>query len=659
MASSTLVRAGYVCTRRRYHVPFGVRLTPPPGRAKRVHCQGVRPVNLPVRCLSCQRARSLALSAALLAGCLAWPAPAQGQAVDLTPFEQRTVEEAAASRRLPPEIDPEPEGKRIESIDVVVVDVFDQHDPVPDFFNLFHTTTRQVVVRRELLFMAGEGYSARQIDETARNLRNLRQLSLVLIVPLRGSAPDRVRVLVIVKDVWSLRMNSDFSYSNAGLGYLVLNPSEENLAGTHVTLGALFRLDPGSFSLGGIVTDRRLFGTDLEAVIGMNLIYNRDSGRAEGSYGYFSYGAPIRSSADEWGWGTGMYFRHEVARRFRGGELETYDAPSTPRDDALPVIYRAERISAAAEVDRSFGTRDKFDIGVGLEAERRAYRYQPPPGTVASAERDFLRKWVPVSDTRIGPYVQLYVHSERYLRTVELETLGLQEDYRLGPEVTLRLSTTSSELGSSRSLVSIGAGAAYTLALGDGLLRALFNNSIQYAANGQHDAAYAGRLRLASPRFGFGRLIADAVIAERYRNYLNGRYVLGGDERLRGYPPATFEDSFTGAHLVAMNLEFRTASIDILSAQTGLALFLDSGHAADRFAALSLHQSSGIGVRILFPQASRSVLRADWAFPWRPAPGYQTFPGGFFLSFGQAFGMPQLYTGSIANPETFLSTVAQ
>jgi outer membrane protein assembly factor BamA len=577
----------------------------------------------------------------------------------LTPFEGRTVEEAAASRRLPAEIDPEPEGKRIESIDVVVVDVFDQHDPVPDFFNLFHATTREVVVRRELLFQAGEPYASRQIDETARNLRNLRQLSLVLIVPLRGSTPDRVRVLAIVKDVWSLRMNSDFSYSNAGLGYLILNPSEENLAGTHVTLGALFRLDPGSYSLGGIVTDRRLFGTNLQAVIGMNLIYDRDTGRAEGSYGYFSYGAPIRNSADEWGWGTGIYFRHDVTRRFRGGELETYDAPSTARDDALPVIYRAERISAAAEVDRSFGTRDKFDVGVGFEAERRHYRYRPPAGTDPSAERDFLRKWVPVSDTRIGPYVQLYVHSERYLRTVELETLGLQEDYRLGPEVTLRFSPTSSDFGSSRSLISIGAGVAYTLPLGDGLARGLFSNNVQYAANGQHDAAYVARLRLASPRLGFGRLIADGVIAERYRNYLNSRYVLGGDERLRGYPPATFEDSFRGAHLVAMNLELRSASIDILSAQTGLALFLDSGHAADRFDQLALHQSSGIGVRILFPQASRSVLRADWAFPWQPAPGYRTFPGGFFLTFGQAFGMPQLYAGSIANPETFLTSVAQ
>ena len=569
------------------------------------------------------------------------------------------MSEAAASLRLPPEIDPEPEGKLIESVDVVVVDVFDQHDPVPDFFNVFHTMTRQVVVRRELLFQAGERFSARHSDETARNLRNLRQLSLVLIVPLRGSAPDRVRMLVIVKDVWSLRMNSDFSYSNAGLGYLVLNPSEENLAGTHISLGALFRLDPGSYSFGGIVTDRRLFGTNLEAVVGMNLIYNRDNGRAEGSYGYFSYGAPIRSTADDWGWGTGFYFRHDVARRFRGGELETYDAPSTQRDDALPVIYRAERISAAVEVTRSLGARDKYDFTAGFEAQRRAYRHQPPSGTPAAAEADFLRQWVPVSDTRIGPYLQLYMHSERYLRTVELETLGLQEDYRLGPEILLRFYPTSSELGSTRSLVGVESGAAYTLSLGDGLARAVFDNDVQYAANGQHDAAYFARLRLASPRLGFGRLIADGLIGERYRNYLNRRYVLGGDDRLRGYPPGTFEDSFTGPHVVAMNVEFRTASIDILSAQVGLALFLDSGHAADRFSELSLHQSSGLGVRILFPQASRSVLRADWAFPWEPAPGYRTFPGGFFLTFGQAFSMPLLYGGSIANPETFLTTVAQ
>jgi hypothetical protein len=62
-------------------------------------------------------------------------------------------------------------------------------------------------------------------------------------------------------------------------------------------------------------------------------------------------------------------------------------------------------------------------------------------------------------------------------------------------------------------------------------------------------------------------------------------------------------------------------------------------------------------VRILFPQADRTVFRADWAFPLNPVAGESTFPGGFFITFGQAFGTPELDSGSLANPETYLATV--
>jgi len=45
-------------------------------------------------------------------------------------------------------------------------------------------------------------------------LRAFRQvslvISLVISVPTKGSTPDRVRLLVVTKDVWSLRAQSDF-----------------------------------------------------------------------------------------------------------------------------------------------------------------------------------------------------------------------------------------------------------------------------------------------------------------------------------------------------------------------------------------------------------------------------------------------------------------
>ncbi len=180
---------------------------------------------------------------------------------------------------------------------------------------------------------------------------------------------------------------------------------------------------------------------------------------------------------------------------------------------------------------------------------------------------------------------------------------------------------------------------------------------MDHAGNGQQDAVCAFNARIASPRFGFGRLIADGAFRERYRNHLNLRYGLGGDTRLRGYPSSGFQKSFSGATYFAANLEFRTASVDILTAQSGLAAFYDVGHAAGSFAELSPHQSVGLGLRILFPQADRTVFRADWAFPLNPVAGQSTFPGGFFITFGQAFGTPELDAGSLANPETYLATV--
>ena len=103
---------------------------------------------------------------------------------ELTSYEQRTLAECAARLGVSPEPDPEPDGKLIERIDIVVLDVFDEHDPVPDFFNVFHAMSRKVVIGNELLFHEGERYVRARVDESARNLRTLQQqLSLVLAVP--------------------------------------------------------------------------------------------------------------------------------------------------------------------------------------------------------------------------------------------------------------------------------------------------------------------------------------------------------------------------------------------------------------------------------------------------------------------------------------------
>lgn len=577
---------------------------------------------------------------------------AAAEPVKLTEFERQTLADCAAKLGVSPEVDATPEGKTIERVDIVVLDVFDEHDPVPDFLNVFHTRTRKVVIQSELFFREGQRYLSERAQESARNLRLLdQQLSLVMIVPLPGSRPDRVRVLVIVKDVWSLRLDNSISIGGNGLQNFELEPSETNLAGFHTQVFGDFTLRPDTYSLGGGALQNRIIGTSLYAEAQFAVVYGRSSGRVEGSRGQFIFGDPLRTATQHWAFGTGVYWDDEMARHLlSNGRTALYDAPSTPAADAIPNEYRSQRYIGGYQAVRSFGLVRKYDLYFGIEVDRRNNVHAPLAGESAAAERDYLKTWVPVSDTRVSPFVQLRTHEEHYLRTSYMETLALEEDFRLGPETLLRVYPASSKLGSSRSLLGILAGASMTWRLGDGLARIVAQNRSEYEFEGRHDADATLQARLATPRVGFGRFHFDAFARDRYENYLNRYFELGGDSRLRGYPSLGYADALKGPLAVALNAEFRTRSLDILSVRSGLVAFYDAGDATDRLRDVSLHQSAGLGLRFLIPELDRLVLRFDWAFPFNPAPGTRTFPGTPFIAFEQAIPFPALGTPDVMVP---------
>ena len=620
--------------------------------ARRVSLHGTQAITRRARPARPIRAALSVALRALLAVLLS-AAAAGAEPPKLTEFERRTLDEQAARLGAPADIDSHPEGKRIERVDVVVLDVFDEHDPVPDFANVFHSMTRKSVVERELLFRPGERYVGARVDESARNLRLLtQQLSLVIVVPLRGSAKDRVRVLVIVRDIWSLRLNNDFSFTGHGLQTLHLQPIEQNLAGLHTVLGVDYTLEPDTYSFGALVSQNRILGTSLYALASGASIYNRASGAAEGSRGNFVFGDPLRQTRQRWAYNVSVYWDDEMSRHLlASGHTATYDAPGTPENDAIPIEYRARRYIGGYEAVRSFGLVSKYDLYFGIELDRRENQHTTRANDSPVAEQEFLTTWVPLSDTRVSPFVQLRTHVEHYLHTANLETLALAEDYRLGPEALLRVYPASSKFASTRNLLGVIAGASMTLALGDGLLRGVAQNRVEYEFEGRHDADVLGELRLATPTIGFGRFVFDGLFRDRYENYLNRYFELGGDTRLRGYPHAGYEHSAKGPVAVALNVEFRTRSLDLFSVHSGLAAFFDAGDAAEDFRHLYLRQSAGIGLRFLVPELDRVVLRADWAFPFEPAPGYTTFPGTFYLTYEQAMSMPGLDTPTVTRPD--------
>jgi hypothetical protein len=149
--------------------------------------------------------------------------------------------------------------------------------------------------------------------------------------------------------------------------------------------------------------------------------------------------------------------------------------------------------------------------------------------------------------------------------------------------------------------------------------------------------------RVVTPRLGFGRVVYDGLLLNHYENYLNDRNTVGGDGRLRGYPP----QSFIGKDVVASNVEYRSRPFQVWSVQVGGAVFYDVADAFDGFRDLHLKQSTGLGFRAVFPQAERIVFRADWGVPILSDGLY--FPGTFYATFGQAFDMPRLPAPSLGS----------
>jgi hypothetical protein len=585
------------------------------------------------------------LSIAAFVFAFAWAVAASAVAAPraLSGYEKESIR--FALDEVHGELDPSPEGKSIESIEVVTLEVFEPRDPLPGFLNVFHATTRPDVVKQEVLLHPGERYDAARVEESERNLRERDQLSVVLIVPAKGSTPDRVRLVVVTKDVWSLRVNYEPLFVNGKLQAITFQPSEMNLFGRHKILYGNVEFGRATYVLGLGYTDPRIGGSRLQTQAEANLIFNCETNQVEGSTGTFSFGRPLYSTRTKWSWVAAASWEEGITRPAgtvgqsicAGRRAVPLDIAATRAVEAIPYQYRTDVLSSELAATRSFGILHKYDVAFGVEVNRQAYT---PPDLAAYSPvvRAAFDKILPVSDTRLSPFVQLHAYETRFQRVIDSETLGLQEDYRLGHDVWLRAYPAARALGSTRNLLGIYGGLGYTLGVGDGLARAYATNTIELSRPDQTDGALGGGLRFVTPTLPFGRVVLDGQIIDRYENYLNPVLSLGGTTRLRGYRTS----AFVGPNLVVGNVEVRSRPVEILSVQVGAVAFFDVGDAFRDFDQMQLKRGVGGGLRFAFPQVQRTVLRIDVGVPLdRNVPGAET---SIVARFEQAFPMPALET---------------
>jgi hypothetical protein len=307
--------------------------------------------------------------------------------------------------------------------------------------------------------------------------------------------------------------------------------------------------------------------------------------------------------------------------------------------------WHHQELYGVAALTRSWGWRYKTDFTAALTATRvsdRPLDEQRHWRDAAAAAK--LRDQMVDPYRRVGPLAELHLYTNDFLRTFEVETLGLQEDFRLGHDLLLDVNPAwrASEPagkppGEFHGLVGVTATAQETVAFSDGLVRLGVQGGADFRPEKADAGFVKGWLRAVTPRLGFGRLVVDteatlALDDSKFR--VPPSY--GNANRLRGFA------NTTAASAAVVNLEYRTPALQLWTEQLGGALFFDAGRFEDKRGGTVEDKSAvGAGLRLVTPILERSGLRFDVAVPL-DSRGADLAALRTQLTFGQAFGVPDV-----------------
>ena len=609
--------------------------------------------------------------------CLILLSPASAAAAgyaDLGTLEREAVDDALALRGLA--IDPEPQGKTIAQVHVVNLDVFLARERVPLVWaNIFHRTTREHHVRRESLLQAGDRYDQDLVEETTRNLQDPTLSNVVAVLPVKSATPGMVDVLIVTRDVWSLRFNQDFEAEQNQLIYFTASLSENNLFGWRKYVAAVFVMNQGEMAFGPRYVDPNILGTRLKLEAAFSWIWKRETGEIaagpqEGSSSRFHLEYPLWSLARRWGAAADFSHVDGVVRGFCGTQLRQFPLddgphnacdpmPTTTAPDAPPVpwVYRVRKMNTSATVTRSFprpSVIQRVSAGHELALARPSFTSDFPYPEGSPQRDQFSREVFPLSERVADLFLRYELFTPRYRTFRDLDTFDFREDIRLGPYLSLKAGQAGAWVGSQSDLTLFQTSVNLVEDALGGLQSVGGSWEARVVGGEVTDQLVRGRVTLATPVLArLLRVVATANLGLFYRNTRKRYFSVGGDSGgdnypedansrlgaydnvLRGYPVGEFVGY--GAQLVG-HIEARTMALKLAFLRLGGLLFFDAGHAAADAGSLTLYSDVGFGLRLLIPQLNIYSLRADWAFPLRPVPGMPAgWPGRMTFGFRQVF----------------------
>ncbi|HEX2659894.1 MAG TPA: hypothetical protein VHU40_16535, partial [Polyangia bacterium] len=438
----------------------------------------------------------------------ALPAHAENSLAPLGRLERESVDEALSELGLT--IDPAPEGKRVGAIHIVNQKVFSRRDWYFQLFNIFHRTTRNAILQRELLLKPGDRYDQALVDESIRNIQSPSSLnianrtpfsppelsSVVVVLPVRSAQPDTVDLLAVTRDLWSLRFNTAFEFQQNVLSMLSTSLSENNLFGWRKYLSLGFSMDQGKYGIGPTYFDPNVVGTHLTFLASAQAWYKRGTDRYEGDNALFSLRYPLYSLASQWGAGVDVTQQNAVIRAFRGNDLLLEDLASTPDViETLPYEFRRKIVTTEVTGSRSFVTEVVQRLTFGHRFDRRRSEVLedfPDP----SAAPAFLAEIAPRSETRSELFARYEMFTPRYAVFRNLDSFDLRENRRLGPWLRAEAAVGMPALGADFASLPLSGSAGWAVGSGGGYGYVAVAGGARYARLSGDDGEPARAWRL-------------------------------------------------------------------------------------------------------------------------------------------------------------------
>ena len=537
--------------------------------------------------MNMQSARLVHCAIAVLAACSA--------ATNALAEAAESAQTQAQAMPLPTDAELEAQGARIGNVTILVKPIFDPTKPGENkaLFRLadrWHKDSRQSAISPQLLFKSGDPFSRRILDETERNLRDLRFIHEPEI-RVSGYHDGLVDLEVIVHDVWTL--NPGVSYGRAGgkdSGGISLE--ELNLLGygKHIAIDYKHNVDRNSYTLTWV--DPNTFGsrwvteatvTDSDDGTGQTLLLERP---------FFSLDTR---------WSAGGWFVH---------------------DDSIENVYRlghriAEYQRDLQDAEIKYGWSRGLQEGwtrrwiAGLRLESADFALVPDATAPAALPED--------RDLRY-PFLRLEAIQDDFETTRNLDQIARTEDLHFGWRYALELGWAATGLGSDRDATMLRAELSRGFRLGD--RQSLFLGSSltgRLESGSAKDALLSTNLRYYRQTGKRGTFFVSLTGEAGQDLDADRELVLGGEEGLRGYP-LRYQTGDSRAILTIEQRYYTKYSIWKI-ADVGGAVFFDMGRTWGDSAfgptlGRGLLKDIGFGLRLGNTRSALgNVLHLDVAFP--------------------------------------------